>query len=66
MFFSCIYYLIGVEKGLFFSYPVQCQKEQYSIVEGLPEFDSYSQEKIKATEKELKEERDIVSKLLPN
>lgn len=56
----------GVEKGLFFSYPVQCKNEQYNIVEGLPEFDAFSQEKIKATETELKQERDIVSKLLPN
>lgn len=56
----------GVEKGLFFSYPVICQNEKYRIVENLPSFSAFQEEKIKITEDELKSERDAVSELLPN
>ena len=56
----------NIEKGLFFSYPVICKNEKYSIVEGLPEFNSFQQEKIEITQNELKQERDAVSNLLPN
>merc|ERR1712173_174587 len=56
----------GIAPGLFFSYPVTTDNGNYSIVPNLPEFSAFSQEKIKATEKELLEERDFVSNLLPN
>merc|ERR1719229_478020 len=56
----------GIEKGLFFSYPVVCKDEKYKIVENLPAFNSFQQEKIAITEKELKEERDSVAHLLNN
>ena len=54
----------GIEKGLFFSYPVICQNEKYSIVENLPSFNAFQEEKIKITEDELKSERDSVAELL--
>lgn len=56
----------GVPNGLYYSFPVTCDNEQYKIVEGLPAFDGFSQEKIKITTDELVKERDEVSKLLPN
>jgi len=56
----------GIAPGLFFSYPVTTANGNWKIVENLPAFSAFSQEKIKATEKELLEERDFVSNLLPN
>eukprot|EP00484_Ammonia_sp_Unknown_P022927 CAMPEP_0197035688 /NCGR_PEP_ID=MMETSP1384-20130603/13409_1 /TAXON_ID=29189 /ORGANISM="Ammonia sp." /LENGTH=391 /DNA_ID=CAMNT_0042465779 /DNA_START=20 /DNA_END=1195 /DNA_ORIENTATION=+ len=56
----------GIDKGLFFSYPVVCKNESYQIVENLPSFNSFQAEKIEITERELKEERDSVAHLLPN
>lgn len=53
----------GVDEGLFFSFPVTCDKDQYSIVQGL-EIDSFSAEKIELTKKELLDERDMVADLL--
>jgi malate dehydrogenase len=54
----------GVEEGLVFSYPVTCKEGQYEIVQGL-ELDAFSVERIKASEKELREERAIIEDLLP-
>lgn len=56
----------GIEKGLFFSYPVTNRNEKYEIVQGIPTFNSFQEEKIAITERELKEERDSVTELLPN
>jgi len=56
----------GVPDGLMFSFPVTVENEQYKIVEGLPKFDAFAQQKIEATTKELLQERDFVSNLLPN
>lgn len=53
----------GVEPGIIFSYPVTCKNGQYSIVQGL-EIDTFSQERLDATEKELREEREAVEHLL--
>ncbi len=53
----------GVEPGIIFSYPVTCKDGQYSIVQGL-EIDTFSQERLDATEKELREEREAVEHLL--
>ena len=53
----------GIEKGIIFSYPVTCDGGVYSIVQGL-EIDAFSQARLDATEKELREEREAVEHLL--
>jgi malate dehydrogenase len=53
----------GVKPGIIFSYPVTCKDGQYSIVQGLA-IDDFSQDRLDATEKELREERDAVEHLL--
>lgn len=54
----------GVEEGLIFSYPVRCDgKGNYEIVQGL-ELNDFARQKIQLTEKQLKEEREIVKDLL--
>jgi malate dehydrogenase len=54
----------GIEKGLIYSFPVRCKNGAWEIVQGLS-IDPFSETKIKASEKELKEERDAVRHLLP-
>lgn len=54
----------GIQEGLIYSFPVTCKNGAYEIVQGL-EIDGFSQEKMKATEQELAEERDAVAHLLP-
>ena len=54
----------GIDKGLIYSFPVRCKGGQWEIVQGLT-IDAFSQEKMKASEKELAEERDAVKHLLP-
>lgn len=54
----------GISKGLIYSFPVTCKNGDFTIVQGL-EIDTFSREKMSATEKELCEERDAVSHLLP-
>ena len=56
----------GIQPGLFYSYPVTTDNESYKIVSDLPELNEFQMEKMKATEQELKDERDVVSHLLPN
>ncbi len=53
----------GVETGVVYSYPCTCKNGDYEIVQGL-EIDAFSQEKMDATEKELREERSAVEHLL--
>ncbi len=53
----------GIEPGIIFSYPVTCKDGQYSIVQGL-DIDSFSQDRLNATEKELRDEREAVEHLL--
>lgn len=54
----------GVTEGLIFSYPVRCDGAgNYSIVEGL-ELNDFAKEKIKVTEDQLLEEREVVADLL--
>jgi malate dehydrogenase len=53
----------GVEEGIMFSYPVVCKNGQYEIVQDL-EIDEFSRERMKATEDELRSEREAVSELL--
>ena len=53
----------GIVEGLVFSFPVTCEKGTYTIVQGLT-IDAFSTEMLKATEKELNEEREGVIDLL--
>jgi malate dehydrogenase len=53
----------GVEPGVIYSYPVTCSNGEYKIVQGL-DIDDFSREKMQATEKELREERDGIKDLL--
>ncbi|WP_042279690.1 malate dehydrogenase [Candidatus Protochlamydia sp. R18] len=54
----------GIEEGLIFSFPCRVEKNgQLSIVSGL-KWDAFLEEKIKLTEQELKEEREMVSSIL--
>ena len=54
----------GIEEGLIYSFPCVCKDGQWEIVKGL-ENNEFSLAKMKATEQELKEERDAVAHLLP-
>ena len=54
----------GIEKGLIYSFPCTCKQGDWSIVQGL-DISEFSRARMAATEKELKEERDAVSHLLP-
>jgi malate dehydrogenase len=54
----------GIAKGLMYSYPVTCANGEYTIVQGLASND-FSRDLMQKTEKELAEERDAVSHLLP-
>lgn len=53
----------GIREGVIYSYPVTCRDGAYQIVQGLV-IDAYSREKMDATEKELREERDGVKELI--
>ncbi|HYG34252.1 MAG TPA: malate dehydrogenase [Clostridia bacterium] len=54
----------GVEKGLISSFPVRSNGQQLEIVQGLP-VNEFSRSKIDATVNELKDEKAMVSDLLP-
>ncbi len=54
----------GIEKGLMYSYPCRCKNGKWEIVQGL-EINEFSRVRMKATEKELADERDAVASLLP-
>ena len=54
----------GIEEGLMYSFPCVCKDGQWEIIQGL-ENNEFSLGKMKATEQELKEERDAVAHLLP-
>ena len=54
----------GIEKGLICSFPVRSDGKKLEVVQGLPVND-FSRSKIDATVNELKEERSLVSELLP-
>ena len=53
----------GIEEGLVFSYPIRSNGKDWEVVQGLP-VNEFSQQKIDATEAELKEERDAVKGLV--
>ena len=54
----------GVEKGLISSFPVRSNGQGLEIIQGLP-LNEFSRAKIDATISELKEEKSMVSELLP-
>jgi len=54
----------GVEKGLYYSYPVVCSSGDFQIVQGLS-VDEFSKTKLKETEAELAAERDAVAEYIP-
>ena len=53
----------GITEGLMYSFPVTCSNGNFEVVQGLQQND-FSVEMMKATEKELLEERDAVKELL--
>ncbi len=53
----------GISEGLMYSFPVVCENGNYEVVQGLNQ-DDFSVEMMKATEKELLEEREAVKDLL--
>jgi malate dehydrogenase len=53
----------GIREGVIYSYPVTCKAGEYEIVQGL-EIDAFSRERMDATERELREERDGVKDLI--
>lgn len=53
----------GIKEGVVYSFPCICKNGVYSIVPDLP-VDDFSKEKMKATDKELREERSAVEDLL--
>lgn len=52
----------GVKEGVIFGYPVTCKNGKYTIVQGL-DINDFSQARLDATEKELREERAAVEHL---
>jgi len=53
----------GIPEGVIYSYPVTCRGGRYSIVQGL-EINEFSREKMRATHRELCEEREGVKDLI--
>ncbi len=53
----------GIEEGVIYSFPCICKNGDYEIVQGL-DINDFSREKMDATDKELREERDAVKDLL--
>ena len=54
----------GIEKGLIFSYPIRSNGKDFEIVQNV-DLNEFSKAKIAATENELKEEKSLVTDLLP-
>lgn len=54
----------GIEKGLMFSYPIRSTGKSWNIVQDVP-LNEFSRAKIGVTENELKEEKGLVSDLIP-
>lgn len=53
----------GIDKGLYYSFPVTCANGKYDIVQNLP-ISQFSAEMMEKTKKELLEERDFVKHLI--
>jgi malate dehydrogenase len=54
----------GIEQGLIFSYPIRSDGTKWSVVQGVS-IDEFGRGKLAATEQELKDEKGMVSDLLP-
>jgi malate dehydrogenase len=54
----------GIEKGIIFSFPMRSNGKSLEVVQGVP-LNDFSKAKIAATETELKEEKAMVTDLLP-
>jgi malate dehydrogenase len=54
----------GIQEGLIYSFPCACRNGEWRIVQGAA-INDFSRARMLATEKELSEERDAVSHLLP-
>ena len=55
----------GIEPGLVYSFPVNCVRNDWQIVQGL-KIDDYSRKMLDASMRELQEERDILEGILKN
>jgi malate dehydrogenase len=55
----------GIEKGLIASFPVRTRNGKAEVVAGVP-INEFSRQKIDASVNELKEEKSLVSELLPS
>lgn len=53
----------GVPEGLFYSFPVTCEKGEWSIVQGL-QIDDFARSKMEASANELEEEKSIAMNIL--
>ncbi len=53
----------GIEPGIFYGYPVKCRGGKVSIVPGLS-CDDFARERMRASERELREERTAIEQLL--
>ena len=54
----------GIEKGLICSFPMRSDGRKLEVVQGVPR-NEFAQQRIDATVKELKEEREMVKELIP-
>ena len=54
----------GIEKGLIYSHPTRSNGTKWELIQGVP-VNEFSRSKMTATENELKEEKSLVSELLP-
>lgn len=54
----------GIEKGIFYSFPVRCDYGRYQIVQGL-DISDFARSKMQVTEQELLDEMQTVAHLLP-
>ena len=53
----------GINEGVIYSFPVRCSGGDYEIVQDL-EISEFSQQRMNATEAELREERAAIAELL--
>ncbi len=53
----------GIREGVIYSYPVTCRDGEYQIVQGL-QIDAFSRERMDASDRELREEREGVKELI--
>lgn len=54
----------GIEKGIFYSFPVRCNYGRYQIVRGI-QINDFSRQRLDETEQELLEEKAVIEHLLP-